>query len=85
MPPVFDRILYAKTEGEGLGLGLGLGLAYSMRSKTGGGNGLGTKLRVVHFPCALVSFPDQRAWYLAWERDCVRMRTKLENGVLHNE
>ena len=29
------------------------------------------RARVVHFPCALVSFPDQWEWYLAWERDFV--------------
>ena len=42
--------------------------------------------RVVHFPCALSVVPrPMNVVFGLGTRLCVRMRTKLENGVLHNE
>ena len=42
--------------------------------------------RVVHFPCALSVVPrPMNVVFGLGTRLRVRMRTKLENGVLHNE
>ena len=36
------------------------------------------------YTCLLVLLPDQRLWFLVWERDCVRMCKTFKNGVLCN-
>ena len=42
--------------------------------------------RVVHFPCPLSVVPrPMNVVFGLGTRLCLRMRTKLENGVLHNE
>ena len=42
--------------------------------------------RVVHFPCPLSVVPrPMNVVFGLGTRLCVRMRTELENGVLHNE